>query len=63
MPRAKVSLICFFFFFFFFFILELELMSFLFSRQTGGRKATKTQRRLGFSIHDELDRLSPPSSS
>ncbi|KAF7293174.1 Glycosyltransferase family 69 protein [Mycena chlorophos] len=27
-------------------------------RQTGGRKATKTQRRLGFSIHDELQR--PP---
>ncbi|KAJ7743935.1 glycosyltransferase family 69 protein [Mycena maculata] len=26
-------------------------------RQTGGRKATKTQRRLGFSIHDELQRL------
>ncbi|KAJ7471745.1 glycosyltransferase family 69 protein [Mycena latifolia] len=25
-------------------------------RQTGGRKATKTQRRLGFSIHDELQR-------
>ncbi|KAF9466694.1 capsular associated protein [Collybia nuda] len=25
-------------------------------RQTGGRKATKTQRRLGFSIHDELKR-------
>lgn len=25
-------------------------------RQTGGRKATKTQRRLGFSIHDELHR-------
>jgi len=24
--------------------------------QTGGRKATKTQRRLGFSIHDEMDR-------
>lgn len=23
-------------------------------RQTGGRKATKTQRRLGFSLHDEL---------
>ena len=23
-------------------------------RQTGGRKATKTQRRLGFSIDDEL---------
>ncbi|KAF8152305.1 capsular associated protein [Crassisporium funariophilum] len=29
-------------------------------RQTGGRKATKTQRRLGFSIHDELDQ--PPVS-
>ncbi|KAJ7074464.1 glycosyltransferase family 69 protein [Mycena amicta] len=27
------------------------------TRQTGGRKATKTQRRLGFSIHDELQRL------
>ncbi|KAF4588156.1 Cryptococcal mannosyltransferase 1 [Pleurotus pulmonarius] len=26
-------------------------------RQTGGRKATKTQRRLGFSIHDELHRV------
>jgi len=26
-------------------------------RQTGGRKATKTQRRLGFSIHDEIQRL------
>ncbi|KAG6819255.1 hypothetical protein H0H93_013698 [Arthromyces matolae] len=26
-------------------------------RQTGGRKATKTQRRLGFSIHDELRRF------
>ncbi|KAI0045041.1 glycosyltransferase family 69 protein [Auriscalpium vulgare] len=26
-------------------------------RQTGGRKATKTQRRLGFSIHDELQTL------
>ncbi|KAG5646779.1 hypothetical protein DXG03_002155 [Asterophora parasitica] len=26
-------------------------------RQTGGRKATKTQRRLGFSIYDELKRL------
>ncbi|KAJ2932693.1 hypothetical protein H1R20_g4389, partial [Candolleomyces eurysporus] len=26
-------------------------------RQTGGRKATKTQRRLGFSIHDELQKL------
>ncbi|KAJ3516582.1 hypothetical protein NMY22_g14176 [Coprinellus aureogranulatus] len=26
-------------------------------RQTGGRKATKTQRRLGFSIHDELEAL------
>ncbi|KAF8880128.1 cryptococcal mannosyltransferase 1-domain-containing protein [Mucidula mucida] len=26
-------------------------------RSTGGRKATKTQRRLGFSIHDELQRL------
>ncbi|KAF9073267.1 glycosyltransferase family 69 protein [Rhodocollybia butyracea] len=26
-------------------------------KQTGGRKATKTQRRLGFSIHDELQRL------
>ncbi|KAF5378084.1 hypothetical protein D9615_007621 [Tricholomella constricta] len=26
-------------------------------RQTGGRKATKTQRRLGFSIYDELQRL------
>jgi len=25
-------------------------------RQTGGRKATKTQRRLGFSIHDEMQR-------
>ncbi|KAJ6510368.1 glycosyltransferase family 69 protein [Mycena sanguinolenta] len=25
-------------------------------RQTGGRKAAKTQRRLGFSIHDELQR-------
>ncbi|TFK35847.1 glycosyltransferase family 69 protein [Crucibulum laeve] len=25
-------------------------------RQTGGRKATKTQRRLGFSIHEELQR-------
>ncbi|EIM85159.1 uncharacterized protein STEHIDRAFT_60534 [Stereum hirsutum FP-91666 SS1] len=25
-------------------------------RQTGGRKATKTQRRLGFSIHEELER-------
>ncbi|KAA1470756.1 hypothetical protein DENSPDRAFT_798172 [Dentipellis sp. KUC8613] len=25
-------------------------------RQTGGRKATKTQRRLGFSIHAELER-------
>ncbi|KAF5331880.1 hypothetical protein D9611_008839 [Ephemerocybe angulata] len=25
-------------------------------RQTGGRKATKTQRRLGFSIHDELEK-------
>ncbi|KAF8530122.1 glycosyltransferase family 69 protein [Hysterangium stoloniferum] len=25
-------------------------------RQTGGRKATKTQRRLGFMIHDELER-------
>jgi len=24
--------------------------------QTGGRKATKTQRRLGFSIHDEMER-------
>jgi hypothetical protein len=29
-----------------------------FRRQTGGRKATKTQRRLGFSIHDELQKLS-----
>jgi hypothetical protein len=27
-------------------------------RQTGGRKATKTQRRLAFSIHNELDQLS-----
>ncbi|RDB24274.1 hypothetical protein Hypma_008551 [Hypsizygus marmoreus] len=27
-------------------------------RQTGGRKATKTQRRLGFSIHEELKHLS-----
>ncbi|KAF8582398.1 glycosyltransferase family 69 protein [Ramaria rubella] len=27
-------------------------------RQTGGRKATKTQRRLGFTIHDELERVS-----
>ncbi|KAK7027344.1 hypothetical protein VNI00_015307 [Paramarasmius palmivorus] len=26
-------------------------------RQTGGRKAPKTQRRLGFSIHDELKKL------
>ncbi|KAI0028531.1 cryptococcal mannosyltransferase 1-domain-containing protein [Vararia minispora EC-137] len=26
-------------------------------RQTGGRKATKTQRRLGFSIHDELQSI------
>ncbi|KAG6833176.1 hypothetical protein H0H87_010564 [Tephrocybe sp. NHM501043] len=26
-------------------------------KQTGGRKATKTQRRLGFSIYDELRRL------
>ncbi|EAU83437.1 capsular associated protein [Coprinopsis cinerea okayama7 len=26
-------------------------------RQTGGRKATKSQRRLGFSIHDELEAL------
>ncbi|KAF9554235.1 glycosyltransferase family 69 protein [Agrocybe pediades] len=26
-------------------------------RQTGGRKATKTQRRLGFSIHDEVQKL------
>ncbi|KDR66171.1 hypothetical protein GALMADRAFT_81191 [Galerina marginata CBS 339.88] len=26
-------------------------------RQTGGRKATKTQRRIGFSIHDEVQRL------
>ncbi|GLB42772.1 putative cryptococcal mannosyltransferase 1 [Lyophyllum shimeji] len=26
-------------------------------RQTGGRQATKTQRRLGFSIYDELQRL------
>ncbi|KAF8887026.1 capsular associated protein [Gymnopilus junonius] len=26
-------------------------------RQTGGRKATKTQRRLGFSIHDEVEKL------
>ncbi|KAG6824785.1 hypothetical protein H0H92_005831 [Tricholoma furcatifolium] len=26
-------------------------------KQTGGRKATKTQRRLGFSIYDELQRL------
>jgi len=26
-------------------------------RQTGGRKAAKTQRRLGFSIHEELKRL------
>jgi len=25
-------------------------------RQTGGRKATKTQRRLGFSIHHELEK-------
>ncbi|KAL1719885.1 glycosyltransferase family 69 protein [Schizophyllum commune] len=25
-------------------------------RQTGGRTATKTQRRLGFSLHDELER-------
>jgi len=25
-------------------------------RQTGGRKATKTQRRLEFSLHDELER-------
>ncbi|KAF8882250.1 cryptococcal mannosyltransferase 1-domain-containing protein [Infundibulicybe gibba] len=30
---------------------------FVFLLQTGGRKATKTQRRLGFSIHDELKRL------
>jgi len=26
-------------------------------RQTGGRKATKTQRRLGFSIHEEQQRV------
>ncbi|KIK50591.1 hypothetical protein GYMLUDRAFT_182572 [Collybiopsis luxurians FD-317 M1] len=26
-------------------------------RQTGGRRATKTQRRLGFSIHDELQKM------
>ncbi|KZS95223.1 hypothetical protein SISNIDRAFT_452572 [Sistotremastrum niveocremeum HHB9708] len=26
-------------------------------RHTGGRKATKTQRRLGFSVHDELERM------
>ncbi|GJJ14286.1 hypothetical protein Clacol_008550 [Clathrus columnatus] len=25
-------------------------------RQTGGRRATKTQRRLGFSLHDEIER-------
>lgn len=29
---------------------------FLFRRHTGGRKATKTQRRLGFSIYSELER-------
>jgi len=29
-----------------------------FDRTTGGRKAAKTQRRLEFSIHDELEKLS-----
>ncbi|KAF8648885.1 hypothetical protein AX16_006160 [Volvariella volvacea WC 439] len=42
---------------------RLELYLFVLTgiqiRQTGGRKATKTQRRLGFSIHDELQKLLP----
>ena len=73
MPRAKVSFIRFFFFFFLFLFFPLlhplnlcvcDKLSYLYlCRQTGGRKATKMQRRLGFSIHDELDRLSSPSSS
>lgn len=44
---------------FFFFFYVLVLMDYGDYRQTGGREANKTQRRVGFSIHDRLEHLIP----